>query len=196
MKKNNAMSLTSKDFFVSLAFVYLSESPNHQRPSQMGGWTYATLAEAISMSISQVHGAIGNLLESRLLIGKGLKASVDRKVFLNFIIHGARYAYPAVAGPVTRGFATGVHCKAFDAGNLIVFPPSDGKGEMPHVWPSPKGNVRGPSLAPLCEAAVEAALKHPHLNAALAAFDVLRLGKSREVEVAVHFFQKSLECNS
>ena len=196
MKHYNAISLTSKDFFVSLAFVYLSDGPNQQRPSQLGKWTYATLAEAISMSISQVHGAIGNLLESRLLIGKGLKASVSRNVFLNFIIHGARYAYPAVEGPVVRGFPTGVHSNAFDAGNLIVFPPPDRKGEMPHVWPSPKGNVRGPSLAPLCEAAVEAALKHPHLNAALAAFDVLRLGKSREVEVAEQFFRKTLGCNS
>ncbi len=186
MQNIKSISLSAKDFYILLGLVYLGCND-----SGRGGWTYHSLGEVLGVSGSQIHSAVGRLTASGLLVGKGLSASPNRKALADFIVHGARYAFPAVRGPVKRGMVTGIHSKAFDAGDIV----QQGITQA-DVWPYSLGTEQGRSVAPLCDAAVEAAHNHPELYRALVAFDVLRLGQVREVQAAGAFFQKSLAWHS
>ena len=73
------------------------------------------------------------------------------EALIEFSVHGARYAFPAVLGAPKRGVPT-----SFGALPLST-EISSAPGEAP-VWSDPRGKVRGPSLSPLHRGAPEAAL--------------------------------------
>lgn len=178
MTKNNQFSLDSKDFLIvlELAFSTMNED-----------WTYISLANVLGLSPSQVHASVGRLLTSGLLNGKGLKGKVNRVALANFIVHGARYAFPPVLGKIVRGIATGASSTLFDP-ELLVH--DDG---LPIVWPFAHGDTRGASLAPIHPCVPKAITQDPALHKALVYFDALRMGKVREREIAEAFFRRSLE---
>jgi hypothetical protein len=142
------------------------------------------------MSPSQTHKSIQTLSIAGLLHGKAIRGKVDRGALAEFIIHGARYAFPARVGAETRGYLTGVHSTVFEPENLIV------EAAPISVWPSPRGRSRGQGVIPLCSAVLTCHQKDSRLYRALAYFDVLRLGGAREREIAVRFFQESLAWRS
>lgn len=182
MQNDKPLSLSSKDFYVLLGVVYLNPQEAGPRP-----WTYQSVGKALGLSASQVHGSLRRLLASGLLVGEDLKAKPNRKALADFIVHGARYSFPAAAGSVKRGVPTGRWSQAFQAEDLV-----DEGFTQPQVWPHPLGTVKGISVTPLCDAAIIASQEHPALGRALVTFDVLRLGNVREVRVAEHFFRESL----
>src|SRR5438046_106915 len=66
-------------------------------------WTYASLAVALAMSPSEVHAAVGRARQLGLLRDEW---SPNRDRLLEFLMHGARYVFPAEHGAVTRGIPT------------------------------------------------------------------------------------------
>jgi hypothetical protein len=113
----------------------------------------------------------------------GLVAYRDRRPYVlkpqlrEFVISGARYAFPAVHGRVQRGVPTGYAAAPL---NTLIAPSAD----PPPVWPHVQGSVRGIALAPLYPTVPAAALKDEKLYALLALFDALRAGQAREREIA------------
>jgi len=169
--------LDPKDLVVLLQLAYgQPDSP----------WTYASLAHALRLSPSQVHASVARAQAAGLLQGKGLKGKVNREGLLNFVLHGARYAFPPVLGRVTRGFPTGCASALFPSSSLPK------EGAEVRVWPSPRGDARGVSLAPLHPSVPLAALGDEALHRALVAFDGIRAGDARERQAAEAFFRKSL----
>lgn len=175
---NSQISLDAKDFFIILAIAFSDEKPP---------WTYQSLAATLGMSPSQVHASVRHLMASGLLNGKGLKGKVDRGTLADFIVHGARFAFPPVPGRPVRGIPTAMDCPLFEGASL------DGQNGPAWVWPNSAGHVRGTSLAPLHPSAPGAALRNPGLYRALAHFDALRVGQARERDVAEAFFRRNLE---
>jgi len=94
-----------------------------------------------------------------------------------FLLYGAKYAFPPVWGSLTRGVPTGYAAAPL---NALIAPSAD---PVP-VWPHPKGTARGVSLAPLYPSVPAAALKDAKLHAILALFDALRSGQARERNAA------------
>ena len=118
----------------------------------------------------------------------GLVAYRDRRPVLlkpqlrEFVLHGARFAFPAVHGPLTRGVPTAYAAEPL---NMVIAPSSD----PPPVWPHKDGGTRGVALAPLYPTVPDAALRDEKLYPLLTLFDALRSGQARERNIA----QKMLE---
>ena len=139
--------------------------------------TYAKLASELGMSPSEVHAAVKRAETARLLAADKSGPRPDRRAVLEFVLHGLRYAFPAVRGALTRGIPTSYAAPPLNS--QIVQP-----DEPPPVWPDARGSVRGYALSPLYAKAPEAALKDPKLYEILTLIDALRDGRARERQIA------------
>lgn len=149
-------------------------------------WTYAALAEALSMSTSEVHASVKRAVVAGLAVMRGRGDwSPVRPALLEFALHGARYVWPAVSGPVKRGVPTAFGAEPL-AGKITA-----AAGEAP-VWAHSAGSAKGPSLSPLYRTAPQAALADPALHRLLALLDALRAGRARERAIAAELLQHEL----
>lgn len=137
------------------------------------GQRFEALADSVGLSLSAAHRAVGRLRRAGLLLPDARR--VHRSRLVEFLIHGVRYAFPAVRGPEVPGIPT-----AWSAPVLEGALPSG----PPVVWPHASGRVRGESIIPLSDTAPEAARHNPQLYRLLALVDALRLGQAREKQVA------------
>ena len=133
---------------------------------------YEPLAEALVTSTSAVHRGVARLQLSGLC--KPATRTVARPAFREFLLHGARYAFPAVHGPERTGLAT-----AWTHPDVATFF-TDGDVPRPIVWASDRGTIRGETLVPLFPNVPAVAARDPRLHELLALVDVLRAGSARE----------------
>lgn len=152
-------------------------------------WTFVEMATSLGMSSSEVHAAVGRLVDAKLLVeqprGDTSRFSVNRAGLLEFLRHGVKYAFAPRRGAVTRGVPT-----AHAAPPLVTkLAPSD---ELPPVWPSVDGTVRGEAFEPLYPSAVVAARNDERLYAGLALIDAIRGGRARERKLAEDLLEKVL----
>lgn len=151
-------------------------------------WTYAGLAEALSLSASEVHACVRRAVAAGLAVTQGRgEWSPIRPNVLEFVLHGVRYVWPAAPGPLRRGVPTAFGVEPL-AGKLVVPP-----GEAP-VWAHSLGTAKGPSLPPLYRTAPQAALADPALHRMLALVDALRIGRARERSLAAKALEAELMC--
>lgn len=149
-------------------------------------WTYATLGEALAMSTSEAHASVKRAVASGLAVAPSRgEWSPVRPNLLEFVLHGVRYVWPAMAGPAKRGVPTAFGAEPL-AGKLTAAP-----GEAP-VWAHPDGKVKGPTLSPLYRTAPQAALADPALHRLLALLDALRTGRARERSLAATLMEAEL----
>lgn len=136
----------------------------------------ATMAGALSISSSEVHGALGRLARARLISAEGsrpLTANIEE-----FLLHGIKYMFPVSRGGPAVGLVTAHAALAQASGAASrsgAAPASDaGNADVPSVWPFEGGNDRGLALEPIYRTAPAAALRDPALYELLAVIDVLR----------------------
>ena len=169
---NRQLALKPQDLYVLLALLC------------RGGVaaSYPELAEQTGLAVSAVHGAFKRAAVARLVMFEDRRPVVLKPQLREFVLYGAKYAFPPVWGTLTRGVPTAYAATPL---NQTIVPSND---PVP-VWPHAKGTVRGLSLAPLYPSVPGAALKDEKLYAILALFDALRSGQARERNAA----QKLLE---
>jgi hypothetical protein len=156
-------------------------------------WTYVKLGEELSLSPSQVFRSVfragaAHLLDPSSLpsppgIGKtqanrALHSRPSRSNLKEFLVHGAKYAFPVQHGGLTRGVPTADAAPPLSqhlAQNFLA----------PPVWPYPEGSVRGIEFSPLYKNVPAAALRDPKLYELLALVDAIREGRAREREIAI-----------
>src|SRR5690606_26070571 len=109
------------------------------------------------------------------LISAG-KKRVHRKSLMEFIEFGLHYVFPAIPGSLVNGVVT-AHSHPFMKSHF--------KSDIDYVWPDIHGKVRGLAIEPLYKEAVKAAAQDELLYKMLACIDVIRVGKSREVKIAI-----------
>ncbi len=174
-KSNQQVMLKPQDLMVLLKLLVVGQ----------GSATYGELAEALGMSASEVHASIGRARSARLVNIEGDRPVVVRAALKEFLLHGAKYAFPATLGSPTRGVPT-----AYAAPPLAtrVSQPN----EPPPVWPDPDGERRGVSFYPLYPTAPLAARKDRALYEFLALFDALRGGAARERQLADQILSERL----
>ncbi len=148
-----------------------------------GDESYAALAKALGMSASEVHGAVGRLVESRLIEPDSRK--IRRKPFVEFLLHGVPYAFPVAVGEMTRGVPTAW------AAPVMLGKVAATENEAP-VWPEPDGTYKGLAVEPLYRTVPAAAANDPALYDLLALVDALRLGRARERVIAAKEIERRL----
>lgn len=148
-----------------------------------GSWTYSSLAHDLGVSSSRVHDSLRRAARAHLF------ELSDRRVLLRnleeFLLHGVRFAFPAVVGAVALGVPTGAYGPPMR--NLL----SAGGDRMvwAHVGPDA---VKGQTIIPLHPNVPEIALRDERMHQLLALIDSLRLGGSREREVAAKALKERL----
>lgn len=149
-------------------------------------WTYAALGDSLAMSASETHASVKRAVASGLAVAPSRSEwSPVRPNLLEFVLHGARYIWPATLGPIKRGVPTAFGAEPL-ASHLAVAP-----GEAP-VWAHPEGPAKGPTLSPLYRTAPQAALADPALHRLLALLDALRTGRARERSLAAKLMEAEL----
>ncbi len=153
--------------------------------------SYADLAAELVLTASEVHSAVERAALAQLARkdAKG-KPSVVREALRLFVLHGARYAFPAVRGEITRGLPTG-YAAAPLAGRIVA--PAD---EPPPVWPDKNSTTRGATLHPLYPSVPQAAQRNPALYDLLVLFDAIRAGSPRERALSIDLFERQLAAHS
>jgi hypothetical protein len=175
-KINHQLTLKPQDLMVLLKLISLGEKPA----------TYGELAESLGMSSSEVHASIRRAQAARLLNMEADRPVIVRTTFREFLLHGAKYSFPATLGAQARGVPTAY--AAPPLASQIAQP-----NEPPPVWPDPQGDKRGISFHPLYPTAPAAAKRDQLLYELLALFDALRGGAARERQIASQLLSKHLE---
>jgi DNA-binding Lrp family transcriptional regulator len=138
---------------------------------------FAQIAEELSMSVSEVHGAVKRAQAAHLLHGPELGERPNCRALEEFLIHGLKYVFPAQHGAITRGMPTSYAAEPL---RRYIQP---GDEPLP-VWPSPDGPVRGAAIDPLYSSVPEAAKRDSYLYELLALIDAIRDGRVRERKLA------------
>lgn len=152
------------------------------RLARVPGERYESMAGALGISLSTAHQAVNRLTAAGLLAPDARR--VNRRALLEFISHGARYAFYASLGPQSRGVPT-----AHSAPPLRDEIASDEE----YVWPAVHGKARGVSVVPLYAGATTLREREPDLYRALALVDAVRVGRARERKLALDHLERSLE---
>jgi hypothetical protein len=134
-------------------------------------WTLRSVEHDTTIPRMAVQRALKRLADAGLFDPRRRRTRVPQAE--EFLIHGLRYVFPAHVGAESRGFAT-----AWGVEPLRSALAAPG-GDPSPVWPSAKGNTRGPALEPLHASAIEAAQRDPQLAEQLALVDGIRVGDSR-----------------
>lgn len=138
-------------------------------------WKHKDLVNALGLSQTEISFSLERCRNSGLL--DSAKKRVIKASFLEFLLHGLRYVYPAKPGPIERGVPTS-HSAPPLAKRIV----SDERDQ--YVWPHDEGTLRGQSISPLYPAAPDAAMRSPDLHQLLALADALRIGRARERKIA------------
>jgi hypothetical protein len=144
---------------------------------EAGSASYPELAVQTGLAPSAVHGAVKRAALAGLATFRNRRPVVLKPPLREFVRFGARYAFPAVHGRLTRGLPT-----AHAAAPLLAVIAAS--SDPPPVWPDKDGTVRGVALAPLYPTVPQAARRDSKLYELLALFDGVRAGQAREREFA------------
>jgi hypothetical protein len=144
-------------------------------------WQYRDMASDLFLSVSEISDSLnrshmaGLVDESRRL--------VFRQSLMEFIEHGIHYVFPQNPGTMVTGVPT-AHSHTFFKAHF--------KAELDYVWPDTTGWARGLSVLPLYKGVTKAILKDDRLYRLLAAIDIIRVGKTRELKLALTELRKTI----
>lgn len=138
-------------------------------------WTFASIAHDLGLSTSAVHRSLERAAKAGLFQPK--RKAVNSSALVEFLLHGARFVFPAERQGEARGLPT-----AWAAPPLSSVLVSSRKN--PPVWPDAMGEMRGIAIEPLHPVVPDAVRRDPPLGELLALFDSIRLGDARERSLA------------
>lgn len=135
------------------------------------------LAQQMGWAPSAVHRSLGRLTQSQLWSSS--RQQVRKRSAEEFLRYGLRYSFP----PVEKGLARG-----FIVGKLPnVFLPA-----TPYVWASDNFSDLGTSIEPLDKGFLFIAERDPVLTEWLQIVEVFRLGRIRELNMAIKILRDNL----
>jgi len=163
--------LKPQDIVILLKIIALGDKP----------WLHHTLAEELGMSQSEVSQSLTRSCYAGLIDTS--KKKVNRHALKELLTSAISYVFPQHPGPIVRGVAT-----AHSAEPLNKYISSAEK----YVWPSAKGQERGQAIEPLYSTVVQATAKDRELYELLSLVDAIRVGRTREKEIAKKELEKKL----
>lgn len=145
-------------------------------------WTQVQLAEGLKISPAEVSNVFDRLVEAGFV--NQSKDRINKQALKEFLVHGLKYTFPPKVGAKTRGIAT--------AHSASPIKEHIHEGEDNFVWPYYKGTKRGLQIEPLYKTVPEVVGGDAALYELLVIVDTLRIGRAREIEVAVAQLDKRL----
>jgi hypothetical protein len=170
MKKHNGMR--PQDIVVLLKIISMQNKE----------WRNIDIANALKISPSEVSEALNRCKIAKLIDGR--KKKIYHNSIMEFLIYGLKYVFPAEPGAVVRGVPT-AHSAPPVSENI-------NHGEDIYVWPYAKGNQRGQAIDPLYKTIPEIAMGDKSLYELLAIVDTLRVGRAREISIAINELEKRI----
>jgi hypothetical protein len=145
-------------------------------------WTFSEIANALQIS----EGEVSIAMERNRVAGlvNPSKNQVNKLALRDFLVYGLKYVFPPQVGHSVRGIAT-AH-SAPPISQLVA-----GDDEI-YVWSYYKGTRKGNSIVPLYDKIPKIVGNEPELYEYLSIIDTLRIGKTREVEIAIKELDKRL----
>lgn len=171
MKKHNGMR--PQDIIVLLKIISRQDS----------NWRNIDIANALQISPSEVSEALNRCKIARLIDSK--KRTVHLNSFKEFLIYGLKYVFPVEPGAMVKGIPT-AH-SAYPIKEHIV------SGGDIYVWPYAKGNQRGQAIEPLYKTLPATIQKDTLFYELLAIVDTIRVGRAREIKIAIDELEKRLK---
>ena len=139
---------------------------------------YLALIKSTGLAPSVLHGVMKRAKAAGLMtVDQERYYAVLKPQLKEFVLFGARYAFPAQMGVLTRGVPTSYAAAPLSS---LIAPSADA---VP-VWPHVRGEVRGLALSPLHANVPECAMRDEKIYAVLSLFDAIRAGQVRERNAA------------
>ena len=138
-------------------------------------WLQKDLAQALLVSNSEIGESLNRSRMAGLL--DDTRQRLMRQTLLDFLHYGLRPVFPIQPGGFVRGVPTAHSAPLFSA--LFV-------SQVAYVWADPKGSVMGQEVEPLYATVPQACLTDERLYGLLACADMLRIGRTREIQAAMH----------
>ena len=139
------------------------------------------LAEEVGISTAEANHSV-----SRCSVLLNPDFTVRQEPFLDLLLYGIPYFIPAQKGAPVAGVPTAWGCALMQAHYAKL-------GDAPPVWPSESGEVRGMSVSPIYKSAPYVSRDHSRMYLGLAAIDLIRLGRARDVEVAMRVLRSLIQ---
>lgn len=153
------------DIVVLMKLVSLADKP----------WQYRDLSASLLISISEISASLHRSMIAGLV--DGARKKVMRNALMEFLQYGMRYVFPQIPGPIVNGVET-AHSHPFYKNHFT--------SDVPLVWPSVNGKARGQAIEPLHKGVIKAVENDDQLYLLLASIDILRVGKVREINLALN----------
>ncbi|MDR0970106.1 MAG: hypothetical protein LBM67_06175 [Lentimicrobiaceae bacterium] len=170
MKKHNGMR--PQDVVVLLKIITMEGQE----------WVFADIARALQLSESEVSYTMErNKIAG--LVGSD-KTRVNKLALRDFLIYGLKYVFPPQPGHSARGIAT--------AHSAPPVKDHIAESDDHYVWAYYKGTKRGNTIVPLYDKIPAIVESQPDLYELLTIVDTLRIGKKREIEIAIQELDKRL----
>ena len=142
-------------------------------------WQYRDIATTIYLSTSEISESLHRSHIAGLVDES--KRRVFRQSLMEFIEHGLHYVFPQQPGTMVTGIPT-----AHSHPNFKSHFPSG----LDYVWPDENGLYRGLSIIPLYKGVPSAIKVDDQLYLLLAAIDIIRVGRTRELKMALEVLKK------
>lgn len=146
------------------------------------GWKVMDLVKSLYLSQSEISESLNRSSLAGLI--DVTKRKVMRLSLMEFLEYGIHYVFPQHPGALVRGMPT-AHSHPYMKTKII--------SSEYYVWPDANdGEVRGQAIEPLAKSVVKAAREDDVLYKLLALTDVIRVGKTREVKIALAELKKMI----
>lgn len=144
-------------------------------------WQYQDLARSLCISGAEVNASL-NRSKLAGLIDYNRKR-VNKQSLYEFLEHGIKYVFPIHPGALSKGIPTAHSHPVFK--DQIV-------SESVFVWPDINGTEIGQTIEPLFNTQVRAIKEDSALYEVLSLIEILRVGKTREKNIALQQLKKVL----
>ncbi|MEP6676400.1 MAG: hypothetical protein ABJA78_14660 [Ferruginibacter sp.] len=139
------------------------------------------LSNSLFVSLSEVSESL-NRSQIATLIDHD-KKKINRQNFFEFLEHGVRYVFPQKPGTMIRGIPT-AHSHPFMKKTF--------SSDLNYVWPDAGGKMLGLTIEPFYLKQTDAVKEDDMFYKLLALVDVIRVGKVREIKVAIAELRKNI----
>ena len=171
MKKHNGMR--PQDIVVLLKIISIRDDD----------WRNIDIANAIRISPSEVSEALNRCKIAKLIDSKKRKVNINS--FEEFLVYGLKYVFPTEPGAIVKGIPT-----AHSASPIKEHISSDADV---YVWANARGTHRGQAIEPLYKSLPQIVQEDKLFYELLIIVDTIRVGRVREIKIAVEELKKRLK---
>jgi predicted transcriptional regulator len=170
MKKHSGMR--PQDIVVLLKIIALGSEE----------WFIMDLAYSLKISQSEVSEVLNRCKIAGLIDSKKRKVHINS--FIEFLIYGLKYVFPAEPGNIVKGIPT--------AHSAAPINEHISEGADVYVWAYAKGSKRGQAIEPLYKTLPAIVQEDELFYELLAIVDTIRVGRAREIKIAIDELKKRL----